>query len=70
MTGTVDPSRPGPSRQQDPTPEDGDCRTRGPGTRTRAGQTRRKINVPLVPPKPNEFEIATSILRSRAVCGT
>ena len=33
-------------------------------------QTRRNASVPLVPPKPNELEIATSILASRAVFGT
>src|SRR6185312_1815857 len=33
-------------------------------------QTRLNSSVPLVPPKPNELEIATSILPSRAVFGT
>src|SRR6185437_6984423 len=33
-------------------------------------QTRRKASVPLVPPKPNELEMATSSFASRAVCAT
>ena len=33
-------------------------------------QTRRSTSVPLVPPKPNEFDIAISTCCSRAVCGT
>ena len=33
-------------------------------------QTRRKINVPLVPPNPNEFESAAFTGMLRAVCGT
>ena len=33
-------------------------------------QTRRKTRVPLVPPKPNPFDIATSIFASRAALGT
>ena len=31
---------------------------------------RRNASVPLVPPNPNEFDIATSIFISRAVSGT
>ena len=41
----------------------------GPGA-GRLAHTREKIRVPLVPPKPKEFDSATSIFISRAVCGT
>ena len=47
------------------------CRLNGRGSahgRCRSGaQTRRKTNVPLVPPKPKLFFTATSIFISRAV---
>ena len=33
-------------------------------------QIRRNTSEPLVPPKPNEFDIAISTCCSRAVCGT
>ena len=33
-------------------------------------QTRRKINVPFVPPNPKEFDSTMSTLASRAVCAT
>src|SRR5690606_23672594 len=32
--------------------------------------TRLKMTLALVPPKPNELDMATSILRARALCGT
>ncbi len=35
--------------------------------RRRKDQTRPNTNVPLVPPKPNEFFTATSMVMSRAV---
>jgi hypothetical protein len=37
---------------------------------TAAHHTRRKMTVPFVPPKPNEFDSAASILSWRAACGT
>lgn len=40
------------------------------GTVEKSNQSRRKISVPLVPPKPKELESATSIFISRAVLGT
>ena len=44
---------------------------REPLSRTsRAPQIRRNTSEPFVPPKPNEFDIATSTCFSRAVCGT
>jgi hypothetical protein len=45
------------------------ARGRAPGQSAQALR-RRKINEPLVPPKPNEFERLTSIFICRAVFGT
>lgn len=44
--------------------------SRKPKSQARLLQIRRKISVPLVPPKPKPFDIATSTLASRATFGT
>ncbi len=64
VTSTEFPSSPGDPRLQKVQPAGAVGRASG------SVQIARKINVPLVPPNPKEFDMATLIFIGRAMFGT
>jgi hypothetical protein len=65
VTSTANSPSPGGPRPQQLQPANADG-----GNASGSFQTVRKISVPLVPPNPNEFDMATLIFIGRAVFGT